>query len=392
VTKRKASLSTVMAFMSEEAQDQVREQAGVVSPLPLQSILPDPAQPRQLLPQDLAGDLVKGVVTPAAALEAWRARAAAEDAPPALKRNVHELGRLADSIAQHGLINPISVRHAPGDMGLPADVKYLIITGERRYWAHVLLTAEERAIQEGVETSQPNRIKATIASEGISVRAHQIVENLLREDIDAVEKANGFKALRWELSGRDPDKAGAGEVNHGSPLVSWQQVEKAVGVSKRYRIYVTSVLKLSSEAKTIISQHGLTERMVRPVSQKLRDNPDLQLQVLNKIVSWQKGDDEEGPDRPLTAAIETLVDNLVARHEKKAQAPVAAVIGPRQLHTKVRGVLRTLDQLGDAGMLGMVEALNSEANKAVVADLQALEQRLDELLEALVIRHEEEGE
>jgi len=383
VTKRKPSLSTAMAFMSEEAQDRIREQAGVMAPLPLMSVLPDPAQPRQLLPGDLAEGLTKGELNPVAALQAWMKQARAENASPAFRRSVQELERLADSVAQHGLINPISVRRVPGHLSVPERVKYLIITGERRYWAHVLLMSEERKIQEGVETNEPDRIKATIASEGISVRAHQILENLLREDIDAVEKATGFMSLRQELSGRDPSTA-EGEVNHGSPLVSWRQVEKTLGVSKRYRIYVMSILNLSEEAQAVIKKQGLTERMVRPISQKLSRHPDLQMQVLRRILAWQK-EGEDGIDRPLTASVETFVDSLVAREERKLQraetGEVDEKISPQQLHTRLKATLKALDSLGDSEVLSMAEALAN--SMAFVADLHKLEQQVSRLLAAI---------
>lgn len=197
------TFSTVTDFMSPESQAQLREKAGILSPLPLASILPDPHQPRQLLPGDLAAQVQSGELTPAKAMADWQKRARANEADTALKRDLDELKRLADSIAQHGLINPISVRRVPGNTPGPAGVNYLIITGERRYWAHVLLAAAERQIQEGLETRSPETIKATIAPEGVSIRAHQIVENVMREDIDAVEKAQGFLALRYELSGID---------------------------------------------------------------------------------------------------------------------------------------------------------------------------------------------
>ena len=50
----------------------------------------------------------------------------------------------------------------PGNTPVPAGVNYLIVTGERRYWAHVLLAVAERKIQEGLETRNPDTIKATI--------------------------------------------------------------------------------------------------------------------------------------------------------------------------------------------------------------------------------------
>lgn len=387
MAKRKPPLSTVVAFMSEEAQDQLREQAGVLSPLPLTAVLPDPEQPRQLLPNELMQMVITGEMSPVEAIQTWQERAETKAAAPSLQRNFQELQRLADSIAQHGLINPISVRRAPSRLKLPEGVQYLIITGERRYWAHVLLQVQERTIQEGVETREPDRIKATIASEGISVRAHQIIENLLREDIDAAEKASGFAALRNELSGRDAS-SGEGEVNHGSPLVSWTQVEKTLGISKRYRIYVTSILQLSDEAQTIIREHGLSERMVRPVSQKLKAYPELQARALQQIASWQQESEAEGgTSRAVTVSAEKLVDRLLAREESKGQKQEPSSeqrADPVQIHGRVKSLLKLLDQLSEAQWEALVTSLaNNKANANIVADLQTLEERLSTILDGV---------
>lgn len=390
MAKRKASLSPVVDLMSEEAQDQLREQAGIVSSLPIETILPDPDQPRQLLPAILIQAVYAGELTPAAAIEEWTQQGADASAPPALKRKIQELNRLADSISKHGLINPISVRRRPRQAAAGPGVKYLIITGERRYWAHVLLAVQERKIQEGVETRNPDRIKATIASEGISIRAHQIIENLLREDINAVEKANGFVALRQELSGQETG-ALEEEVNHGSPskLVAWKQVEEALGVSKRYRIYVTSVLNLSDEAKALIRDNGLTERAVRPISQKLKKYPDLQVKALQKVVAWQQeGASSDEPNQAITAAVDSLAETLLLREERKqlqaGSKPDAGGPSPSLLHGRVRSALRILERLKESEMLSLAEALaNSESNADVVADLQSLEQYLTQLLDVV---------
>jgi hypothetical protein len=390
MTKRKASLGAAFDLMSEQAQDQIREEAGVVSSLPLEAILPDPAQPRQLLSSELIQAIYKGEITPAAALQQWTQQGRDKNAAPALKRNVQELSRLADSIAKHGLINPISVRRSPKRVSAPTGVKYLIITGERRFWAHVLLTTEERTIQEGVETRSPERIKATIASEGVSIRAHQIIENLLREDIDAIEKANGFVALRQELSGQDTSVP-SNEVNHGSPtgLVTWKQVEETLGVSKRYRIYVTSVLNLSDEAQSIIHNYGLTERAIRPVSQKLKKYPDLQVKALQQVVSWQQeGTGNDDPNRTITAAVDSLADTLLLREERR-QSRVSGELAtetsrPEQLYSRIKSILRLFEQFGEPEMLGLAEALaNSESSAAMMSDLQLLEQYLTQLLDAI---------
>jgi len=378
------TVSTVTDFMSPEAQAQVREKLGILSPLPLASILPDPRQPRQLLPGDLAAQVQSGALTPAKAMAEWQKHARANEADPALKRDLDELGRLADSIAQHGLINPISVRRVPGNTPVPEGVNYLIVTGERRYWAHVLLALAERKIQEGLETRSPDTIKATIAPEGVSIRAHQIVENVMREDIDAVEKAQGFQALRYELSG--VDEAAEGGVNHGSPLVKWGQVEKALNISERYRQYVTAVLNLDPRAQEIIRRHRLPERTIRPISQRLGKQPELQIEALNRIVAWQAENAGEEQGQAVTKAVAALVENMLAREERRATRATAAPASKEErqvavLQSKVEGLLRFLDDLGDERRIQLAKELrNNEVYLGTMEEIKMLYQMLEDVL------------
>lgn len=385
---KKASLtgtfSTVTDFMSPEAQAQLREKAGILSPLPLASILPDPRQPRQLLPGDLAAKVQSGELLPAKAMAEWQKRGRANGADLAMKHDLEELNRLADSIAQHGLINPISVRRVPGSTSVPEGVNYFIITGERRYWAHVLLATSERKIQEGLETRNPDTIKATIAPEGISIRAHQIVENVMREDIDAIEKAQGFLALRYELSG--VDEAAEEGVNHGSPLVAWKQVEKALNVSERYRQYVTAVLNLDPQAQAIIKRHRLPERAIRPISQRLSKQPELQVEALSRIVAWQSEDTGEGQEQAVTKAVESLVENMLAREERRGARVKSAPVSKQeqqamQLQSKVEAALQFLDKLGEEGRAQLAQELRSkEAYALAIREIQQLRKSLEEIL------------
>lgn len=379
------TFSTVTDFMSPESQAQLRERAGILSPLPLVSILPDPRQPRQLLPGDLATQVQSGALTPAKAMAEWQKRARANEADQALKRDLDELGRLADSIAQHGLINPISVRRVPGNTPVPEGVNYLIVTGERRYWAHVLLALAERKIQEGLETRSPDTIKATIAPEGVSIRAHQIVENVMREDIDAVEKAQGFLALRHELSGID--EAAEGGVNHGSPLVKWGQVEKALNVSERYRQYVTAVLNLDPRAQEIIRRHRLPERTIRPISQRLGKQPELQIEALNRIVAWQAENAGEDQGQAVTKAVAALVENMLAREERRAARTTTAPVSKEErrvavLQSKVEATLEFLERLGKEERAQLVHELHTRENNAKVLEgIQKLRKDLETLLQ-----------
>ena len=379
MAKKSSSFSQIVAFMSEQEQERVRVKAQGEMMLPLDAIRPDPEQPRRLLPADISDALVRDEITPIQALQEWLGRGDGEMAESALKRHVRELRRLANSIAQNGLIQAITVRSAIHLENLPVGVTHLIITGERRYWAHMLLVAEGQQIYEGKVVRDPHEIRVSMPAEGISIRAHQLLENLMRENIDAVEKAEGILALREEL---------ALMGNHGSPSkVSWREVNDRLGISDRYRRYVTSVLNLSPEAQQIIILHGLTERMIRPITQKLRKYPQLQLTALRQLLQWQEDNEQEdGPERPLVSSIKAYVEELLLIEQARNHgSPIVANqpigVDVMQLHRKVKSMLKYVNSLRDSDWLGLSEALAvGESNTPALQDLQRLHQQLDALI------------
>jgi hypothetical protein len=361
--------------MSEEAQQRLETQPEELV-VPLAAIRPDPFQPRRFLPPDLAETLAQGHETPldiiSALLEDGETRLGSE--------TLTELRRLAASIERHGLINPISVRPPRPDESVPQGVRYLIVTGERRYWAHALLAHEQRRIQEGEHHRSAQVIRVTLTPAGASVRAHQLIENLMREDINAVEKAAGLWALRLELSG----------VNHGSfttgseppvetdgALLPWSVVEQAVGLSNRYRIYLTGVLGLAPEAQALIQHHNLSERMIRPIVQKLRDRPDLQLQALEQLVAWQEAESEEpGPSR--VQSVQALVEALLAAPSASANSREGPARAAPQVRRRVRGVLRFLEGLEATDRRHLSEEV--ARGTPLAADLRQLRDELNALL------------
>jgi hypothetical protein len=396
------------SYTSRRAE-QARAQSGTVTMLPVALIRPDPNQPRRLLPPDLLRALLADELTPVLALRRWLERAEQVVPETGTGRTMHKLRELADSIARHGLINPITIRTPRAGEPIPEGISYFIVTGERRYWAHVLLLAEARQIQEGELVRDPAQIKVTQAAEGVSVRAHQLIENLVREDMNAVERARGLWALRAELSGRPPlDRDGPldeGDEAEGAPrdvtdrlhdrspaLVPWTQVEELLGISRQHRIRIISVLKLASAAQEMIGDHHLAEMTIRPIVQKLQHDPALQLQVLNQIVTWQQENEAEpGQGRPIVASVQQLVEQvLTPSHSPRVGPPLAAreAVAPvppsptasPQLHRLRRAaaaVLRVLDQFERQDQDQLVQALRGlPDNDPLVAQLDELVRRL----------------
>lgn len=84
------------------------------------------------------------------------------------------LDELADSIKQHGILQPLLVRKK--------GTKYEIVAGERRYQAAKLVGLEEVPV-----------VVRDISDEDVFRLA--LIENLQREDLNPIEEARGYKTL-----------------------------------------------------------------------------------------------------------------------------------------------------------------------------------------------------
>jgi ParB/RepB/Spo0J family partition protein len=97
------------------------------------------------------------------------------------------LRELADSISRHGLLQPVVVRRL--DDSATAAPAYELIAGERRWRAHQLLKKET--------------ISAIIrpAQDG-DMRVLALLENVQREDLSVVDRAQAIQELKREMGGK----------------------------------------------------------------------------------------------------------------------------------------------------------------------------------------------
>ena len=94
---------------------------------------------------------------------------------PRTRMDPASLNELAESINAQGIIQPILVRHIGGD-------KYEILAGERRYRAAQIAGLKEVPV---VLRDVPDESALAIA----------LIENIQREDLNALEEAQGIKRL-----------------------------------------------------------------------------------------------------------------------------------------------------------------------------------------------------
>lgn len=146
------------------------------------------------------------------------------------RKTFHEesISELAESIKEHGILNPIIVR--------PSGEKYEIIAGERRYRGAII--AELKEI--------PAIIKK-VSDDG--ARIISLIENIQREDLNDVDRAAALKELKISL---------------GS---SWEVVAKGLGLTKRRVLDLVGLLSLPEEIQNDIRQKRLSERHGRALRQ-----------------------------------------------------------------------------------------------------------------------------
>src|SRR3954468_804911 len=133
-----------------------------------------------------------------------------------------ELGELAASVKQHGVIQPIVVRPVRG----VAD-RFEIIAGERRWRASQIAGLHEVPIVP-VEVSDADALEIAI------------IENVQREDLNAMEEAQGYHALAEDFKRSQED------------------IAKIVGKSRSHVANMMRLTKLPDEVQTLIASGELS--------------------------------------------------------------------------------------------------------------------------------------
>ncbi len=204
-----------------------------VTSLPIQKVEPNPLQPRKLFDEE-------------------------------------ELQTLCDSIAQHGIIQPLTVRK--GQNGF-----YQIIAGERRW----------RAARMAGLRSVP---VVVMDADDKTVMALALVENLQRQDLNPMEEAMGYRQLMQE---------------HG---LTQEQVAEKVTKSRSAVANALRLLSLPSPIAQMVTDGKLSAGHARAVL-SLKTQTE-QEKAAQKIISLELS----------VRQAETLCKNMAKAAEKEAEA------------------------------------------------------------------------
>ncbi len=167
-----------------------------------------------------------------------------------------ELQDLANSISEHGVVQPILVRTVQGED--LAGAKYEIIAGERRW----------RAAQKAGLHEIPVLVREVADREALEIA---IIENVQRTDLNPVEEATGYQQLMDEYD------------------YSQNELAQIIGKSRSHVANTLRLLKLPNEVCQMVANGALSAGHARTLVTS--DNPiELAHQIIRDGLSVRQAE------------------------------------------------------------------------------------------------------
>jgi len=240
--------------------------------------------------------------------------------------NKEELESLADSIREHGILQPLIVTKVEEEISSGIKVFYELISGERR-----LKAAEMVGLNFVPAIVRPK----TEAQEKLELA---LVENIQRADLNAIEKAKGYERLAKEFG------------------LSQKEIAEKVGQSRELIANTVRLLQLPIEIQKAVEAGKISEGHGRAILALNDDNQKVALfnEILAKNLSVR--------------AVETLgrqIKGISKRIKEKTTDPEVKV-----LESRLEDFLGTRVKLAKSGDRGRIliefyspEELNSILDK-----------------------------
>lgn len=154
---------------------------------------------------------------------------------PRYEMNAESLKDLAASVKQHGILQPVIVTKSVKDLDRGQQVEYQLVAGHRRLAAAKLagLLTVPAIVRDSTEQQ-----KLELA----------LVENIQRTDLNALERAKGFKQLQEDF-----------DLTH-------EEIGKKIGKSREYVSNSMRLLNLPEEVQRSLSQGRISEGHARTIA------------------------------------------------------------------------------------------------------------------------------
>ncbi len=217
--------------------------------------------------------------------------------------NESSIKELADSISNHGVIQPIIVQEEGS--------KYLIVAGERRW----------RAARMAELTEIPAIIRSFSQQESLEIA---LIENIQRQDLNAIELARAYQYLGDNFS------------------LTQEEIANKVGKNRSSVANIMRLLKLSTYVQEKVSDGAISYGHARAIL--AIEDEKTQCDITDEVIASQLSVRET----------ERLIQKLSEVKEKKEKAPV---INPffKEIQEGLQNMLGTKVQITHGKKKGKIE-------------------------------------
>lgn len=198
------------------------------------------------------------------------------------------LSQLAQSISQHGIVQPLVVTPA-------TDGLYTIIAGERRW----------RAAKIAKLTKVPALVRSTKELEQLEIA---LIENVQRVDLSPIEQARSIERLHQQFN------------------VTYETIAERLGKAPSTINNIVRLLQLPKPAFDALAKNDISEGHARAIL-ALKDNPDSQDALLKSIMlhGWSVRQAER-----YVSSVKSGVHEKTAVHERvNTETPVTKQLTQR---------------------------------------------------------------
>ncbi len=242
------------------------------------------------------------------------------------------LQELALSIREHGLLQPVLVTKREIETPAGLDVRYQLISGERRW----------RAARSAGLSQIPAIIRRGIPDDRLRLEL-ALIENVQREDLNPMERARAFRRLVDEFH-----------------LVQ-REIASRIGKSREMVANALRLCGLPQDIQDALSAGRITEGHARAVLMA-GDSVEKQAQVYQDVISQELNVREaENRARQVAGKIFTPRKRAAAFHDPET----------REWQTKLQDRLGTrvfLQRIGDRGKI-VVEFYSDEELRGIIRKL-----------------------
>jgi uncharacterized protein (DUF3820 family) len=331
----------------------------------ISAIRPDRYQARHVLPRQLRGKYFNNELDWREVGKQWIQLARKDSL---VRNELDELMQLGRSLDQDGQIKPITGSFIKNEAG---EQIFLILTGERRYWATVI-----RTVMSGDE-EEPNVL--ALVDEDPTVRK-QILENITHKPLTAIGKARAIARIILEEADVLPDP-GETEDEYFKKMFdvkttaeTAQLIEETLGISQYQYYRFRKLLELPVKLQYMADQADIPEGILRQLM-SLSDKDQakaieyyLKQEDPPSVREFQRLLEEDALDKEPTKK----------RKPRTPKPPVVKITGSfNRSVNKMRVEMENDPEFLDKAASEIVGSMKPDNVKAVVGVLETLIKRLN---------------